>query len=153
MYKKVTNWILALAFVATTGGAVLAVASPATYAAPKAPDCSGNNAFLTLPGWYRGLATLNAAKDGCDIAKPGDGTTGLATFIWTIVLNIIDILLQVVAYLSVFFIIYGGFQYITSAGSSEGLVNGRKTITNALIGLVISILSVAIVNIVAGAIS
>lgn len=148
MYKKITNWILALAFVATSGGALLATSLatvPAAAASKTSADCA--RPILTFPVWYRNLPV----NDDCSLKGPDAG--GLSAYVWTIVLNVIDILLQVVAYLSVFFIIYGGFQYITSAGSSEGTANGRKTITNAIIGLVISILSVAIVNIVAGAIS
>ena len=60
-------------------------------------------------------------------------------------------ILQIVAYIAVAFIIVGGFKYITSAGSPDGMVKARKTITNAVVGLLISIFSVAIVNVISGA--
>jgi hypothetical protein len=43
----------------------------------------------------------------------------------------------------------GGFYYMTSAGSPENAARGLKTIRNAAIGLVISLMSVGIVNLVA----
>jgi hypothetical protein len=47
------------------------------------------------------------------------------------------------------FIMTGGFYYMTSAGSPENAARGLKTIRNAAIGLVISLMSVGIVNLVA----
>jgi len=80
----------------------------------------------------------------------GKPSNGLSNFIWRIVLNVTEIGLQMVGYISVGFILYGGFQFLTSQGSSEGSVKARKTILNAVIGLVISIASIAIVNLILG---
>jgi hypothetical protein len=104
---------------------------------------AANNSFFGFPVWYRGL---NPNEGDCTVqlTKLND--------IWIIVLNIIDILLRAVAYIAAGFIIYGGFKYLTSAGSPDGAVAARKTIINAIIGLVISFASVAIVNLVSGAI-
>lgn len=120
-----------------------------TYAAAN-PGCDDNR-FLTLPPWYRGLTT------GADCEISVDSITGgttqsdkLRIFIQVLALNIVEILLQVVAYVCVAFIIIGGFKYITSAGSADGNSSGRQTIQNALIGLVISIASVGIVNFIGG---
>lgn len=139
--KKTRNWIAALLFVASMGGATFAVATPQTAAA------ACNDTLLTFPAWFKGLTDGN-----CDIISPGKMTGGISSFIWTIVLNVIEFMLQIVGYISVGFVIVGGFKLLTSAGSSDGLVKARKTITNAVIGLVISIFSVAIVNVVAGSI-
>lgn len=115
--------------------------------------------FLTFPAWYNGVNKSEGVQTtpdksssdlpGCSIASPTD-VGGLSVFIWTIALNIVEILLNVVGYASVGFIIYGGIKYIYSAGSPNGMVSARKTIMNAVIGLVLSILSVAIVNTIAG---
>ena len=48
-----------------------------------------------------------------------------------------------------FFIIKGGFNYMLSAGSTDGMAGAKKTITNAVIGLVIVLLSAAIINTIA----
>lgn len=98
---------------------------------------------LTFPTWYRGLQNAD-----CNIESPGSGESAVSDFIWTIVLNVIEIALQLVGYLAVGFIIYGGFKYITGAGSPDKITAGRKIILNAVIGLIISIFSIAIVNLV-----
>lgn len=49
---------------------------------------------------------------------------------------------------AVIMLIYGGFVYITSAGNTESAGKGKTAITNALIGIVIIVLSYIIVQIV-----
>jgi hypothetical protein len=51
----------------------------------------------------------------------------------------------------VFFIVKGGFSYITSSGSPERLEEAKKTIKNALIGLVVIIASGLIVSVFSNA--
>ncbi len=138
MIKNIRNWIAALLFVASAGGATLTVATPQAVFAGA--NCEAS--LLTFPPWYRGLT-----DDKCNIQGPSD----LPTFIWKIALNILEIGLQLVGYISVGFIIKGGFKYMTSSGSPDGISKARATILNAVIGLGISIVSVAIVNLVARA--
>lgn len=142
--NKIKNWFLALLFVSTTGGAMMTMSPVLTQ--PVSAAC-GDRAFLTMPAWWRGLTTGGDCKT---IASP-EAVGGLDVFIWKIVLNVIEMMLHLVGYLAVFFIIFGGFQYITASGNAEGAVKARKTILNAVIGLVISIGSIAIVNVFAGA--
>lgn len=127
-------------------GGLLAVLPAATVQAQTAASTADkcNQGFLTFPAWYRGLTNEN-----CDIKSPAEAG-GLSTFIWTIVLNLVEILLNVVGYAAVGFIIYGGIKYIYSTGSPSGMAGARKTILNAVIGLVLSILSIAVVNTIAG---
>jgi len=139
--KNIRNWLFALLFVATTGGSALTVAVPQTTFA------ACNERLLTLPAWYKGVLDPST----CQVKSPGSDTASLNKFIWTIVLNIIEMILQLVAYITVAFIIVGGYKYMTSAGSADGMVKARKTITNAVVGLILSILSVVIVNVIAGA--
>jgi hypothetical protein len=142
--KKIQSWIFAILFVASTGGATLAIAAPQTASAACAPP-----RLLTFPAWYRGLQRAD-----CSIKSPTEvsSTNGLQIFIWTIVLNVIEIMLQAVGYISVGFIIYGGFKFITGTGSPDTVVKARTTILNAIIGLILSIASIGIVNVIAGAI-
>jgi len=102
---------------------------------------------LTLPAWYNGLA---AKKGGsCTVVSPkdlgGEESTQLSRFIWITALNALQILLQIVAYLAVGFIIYGGFVYLTSAGRPDKITRGREMIQNAVIGLIISFLAIGLV--------
>ncbi len=154
----IRRWIVAGAFIMGLGGSMVALALPpssvqAACSNPTQCDAqdanSCNNSFLTFPAWYRGLPT--ESKNGnCNIKSPTTGKNGegLSKFIWTIVLNIIDIALQLVGYISVGFIIYGGFTYIVWAGASDRIANARKMIINAVAGLVISLFAVAIINLV-----
>jgi hypothetical protein len=107
-----------------------------------------NDSLFGVPAWYRGMQ----ASD-CSIKLPAtDGKPDVKKTIMTIALNIIQAGLVLVAYVAIFFIIKGGFGYITSAGSSDGMASAKKTITNALIGLVIAVFSASIVNAIAGVI-
>jgi len=143
MKRTLLNWLAAVVFATSIGGVAFTVATPqAAFAA----DCEAR--FLTFPTWYKGLT-----DDSCNIKDPASfGNNGLSVFIWKIVLNVIEMMLQLVGYISVSYIIFGGFKYMYSAGSSDGAAKARQTILNAVIGLVISIFSVAIVNVAAGAI-
>jgi len=143
MKKIIRNWIAAIIFTASLGGATLTVAAPQ----PVGAACMDR--LLTFPTWYRGIA--DGTGDKCDIKNPND-VGGLPAFISKIGLNVIEVMLQLVGYIAVGYIIAGGFKYLTSTGSADDIVKARKTILNAVIGLVISIFSVAIVNIVAGAV-
>ena len=109
-----------------------------------AADTTCSAKFLTFPAWYEGLP-----RTGCTIETKDIGEDGIAGFIFRIALNVIEMALQIVAYCAVGFIIYGGFKYLTSAGSADRITAGRKIIQNAVIGLVISIFSVVIVTLIA----
>lgn len=117
-------------------------------------DTSGcPDQIMGITTWYKGLH--KEGKDGnCEIIGPGQEKDGnganLTNFIMKIVLNCIAAALGVVAYVTIFFIIVGGFRYMTSAGSPEGMQKAKKSITNAVIGLVIAILSASIVNAIGG---
>lgn len=136
--KRLQHWIAALLFVTTTGGATLTLAMPQTTHAA----CSDQ--LLTFPAWFKGLTDAD-----CNIKSPTD-VGGLPKFIWHIALNVLEILLQLVGYVAVAFIIIGGFKYMTTTGAPDGMAKARTTIINAVVGLLISIFSIAIVNLVAG---
>lgn len=142
MIQKLRTWVAAIVMVVAFGGTTATMAAPTTAVAA---GC--DTYFLTIPPWYRGLT-----DDQCNIKTPGSTSADLQNFVWTIVLNIIEIMLHLAGYVAIFFIIFGGFKYMTSAGSADGMTKAKGTIMNAVIGLVISIMSIAIVNVVAGAI-
>lgn len=62
--------------------------------------------------------------------------------------NIINLLLFVIGIISVIMIIIGGFRYATSAGDAGQTKSARDTIIYAVVGLVIAVMSFAIVNFV-----
>jgi len=132
----------ALMFAALFTG-VVATSQP-TYAA----GCGGS--FLTFPAWYRGLTNPD-----CSLMSPGTAGSGISlqNYVWVIVLNVIEIALQLVAYLTVFMIIYGGFLFMTNGGESSKIVTARKTIITALIGLGVSSVAIGVTNLIYGLIT
>lgn len=106
---------------------------------------------LGIPKWFRGLVDTN-----CEVIKPEDRVgdngeiveDGLQRFVAILLLNIGDMLLRVIGLVATAFIIIGGFKYIFARGESGKVVAAKKTIVNAIIGLVIAMISMTIVNFV-----
>lgn len=126
-------------------------AAAVTVAPVYADNCPPDN-LLGIPAWYTGLRE-NPDAGNCDIKKIGDGGMSLNTFIVKVALNVIRAGLVIAGYVAVFFIIKGGFLYITAQGEPSNLTSAKQTITNAIIGLIIALLSSAIVGAIAGAIN
>lgn len=70
-----------------------------------------------------------------------------------LIYRIISLLLFVVGGLAVLFVIIGGYQYITAAGNEEQSEKGKKTLVNAIIGVVVIVLAWVIINVVVNTIS
>lgn len=151
--KKTITWIIVTL-------AILASLPVATAAAQQANNnqqqvgvgqCSDKQSFSFFPAWYdNGLC-----KEGKIVAPnslAADTATSFSQWITILALNLVSMLLTAVGYVSLGFIIFGGFKYITSGDNASGTAAARKTITNAVIGLVLSIMSVAIVRFIAGAV-
>ena len=140
------NLLLAGAFIVFVAAPIVTVATPQTAHAAVSSECE--TSLLGIPPWYRGLST----KDGngnCGIVSP-DEVGGLSTFIWKIVLNIIQLALVLAGWIALFFIIYGAFLFITGGGNASQVEKGRKSIFNAVIGLIISMGAIAITNLIFG---
>ena len=130
---------------------VLSIVMLPTQSVSAEGDCTSH--FLGLPAWYDGLA--EKGPDGtCKITSPsGDGE--VKAYVWTIVLNVMGLITGLIGYLAIGFVMWGGIQYMIAQGDPGKVAKGKKTITNAVIGLVISmtasILSGAISGIVSSA--
>ena len=81
-------------------------------------------------------------------AKPG----GVVEEVDSAFVNMTNWILGFISILAVLFVIWGGVMYLTSAGDENRAESGKKTITYALLGLVIAGLAFAIVNIIVGTI-
>lgn len=82
------------------------------------------------------------------------GRCGLAgqTTASGLILGIINLLLGITGLLAVLFVIIGGLRYITAHGNEEQAEGAKKTLLHAVIGLVVVIMSFAIINVIARAI-
>ena len=141
------RFLVSLLIAVSLFGAV--IAPSLGFATPAAAACS-DKAILGITVWYRGLIKEKTDTSGnkyCSVEPDG---SNLTKFITMIILNLLQAAFTIAAYVTVFFIIKGGFAYMTSAGSSDGMANAKKTITNAVIGLVIVLLSAGIINTIAG---
>lgn len=140
MKNFLKNSILALGFMLFIAAPVMAVATPQPV---QAAACGGS--VLGVPPWYRGLSVTEG--DSCVIVSPND-VGGLTNFIWRIVLNGIEMALVLVSWIALFFILYGGFLFLTGGGNASQVEKARKSIFNAVIGLVISLGAIAITNVI-----
>jgi len=146
LFKKVVVMFGFALFVAAPGLTLIAPTN--SFAISTDSSCERPLLGVIKP-WFRGLAGRD--DDGkCQIASPGQDLNGtpleLEGFVWRIALNVIDIALTIVGIIAFLFILYGGFQYLTGGDKPDKVEGARKTIFNAVIGLVISISAVAIIN-------
>jgi ABC-type Fe3+ transport system permease subunit len=92
----------------------------------------------------QGAGAMNKDESGNDITtKTLDQTT----------LDIINTVLFVAGIVATGFLVYGGVQYLTSAGAAEKVKTAKNTIMYAIIGLIVCILAYAIVKFVVERIS
>lgn len=132
--------LFALLFVSPV---IATVAPTPASAATSQADCEAR--LLGIPPWQRGLVQFE--NGDCNIKSPAD-VGGLSQFIWTIVLNVIEMALFVVGFMAVGFIIFGGFQFLTGGSNPGQIEKARKTILNAVIGLAISMAAIGITNLI-----
>lgn len=95
--------------------------------------------FLGIPSWDRGIGDCEDIE-GEEILS-GEKTQVIAA-------NIAAIATHIAVLVAVGFVIYGGFLFALSGGNAEQATNARKTIINAAIGLVITIMARIIAEIV-----
>jgi hypothetical protein len=126
-----------------------------TSTAQAAAECEGR--LLGIPPWYRGLT---GPAPECAIISPTDGglsgnseSEKLLTFITIIALNIIEMIVVITAYVATFFILYGGFLFITGGSNSSSIEKARHSILNAVIGLAIALSAVGILNLIYGVVN
>ncbi len=98
--------------------------------------------FFGLKAWYQYLDT----DKNCNIVNfnvlPSNGQSDLLL----IGVAVIDDLLRIAGLVAIAFVIYGGVQYVASQGSPDQTQKAQATIQNALIGLIICLLAVAMVS-------
>ncbi len=100
-------------------------------------------------------ANIALAQGAIDITtdQPGiigqlsGGQTGLRG----IVLTIVNFFLTFLGLLAVIMVIYGGFLYVSSAGNEENVNKAKKILLYAVVGIVVIIVSFALVNTILGA--
>lgn len=145
--KRIKKVIIAFIFIAFLAAPVFAVATPQTsFAANATTPADCEKSILGIQPWFKGLTSVTGGQ--CGIISPDGTQIDLKGFIWRIVLNVIGMALTVVGYIAFFFIIFGGFQFLTGGSNPGQIEKARKTLFNAVIGLIISLSAVAVVNLI-----
>jgi len=106
--------------------------------------------FFGIPTWYKYMK-LDANCQVVFSSSPNGTAPTPADFFGNFLLiglAIIDILLRIGGLVAVAFVIYGGIRYVTSQGEPDKTAQARGTIINALIGMALCVISVALVSFV-----
>jgi len=108
-----------------------------------ADSCNKSGGFFGLIPWWHYLPASDF--NGCDI-KSFDilSANGLPL----ILLAVVDDLLRIAGIIAVVYILYGAVLYLTSQGSPDQTQKAQSTLINALVGLGIAIVAVAVVSFV-----
>ncbi len=125
MKKTFARFASSLMVIAALGGLMMPLAQPAM--------AQSNNTQQLLP------------QDFLLLRLPLLRSTSDQSF-FQLLANIISFLLLVAGIIAFFYVLYGGFMYLTSGGDQTGAQKGRTMIANALIGIVIIFLSYALVR-------
>jgi hypothetical protein len=141
------------AFVVLTGSLGLTYFTPTPFVSAGTCDTRGDPNFLDFPRWNRGLdCTTTTLSNGKTIihTEIGTGKDGIPTFIWTVVLNVFDILLRVAGILAVVMLIVSGYQYLTSAGVPDKISKAKNGMLRAIVGLALALLASTIIYFIVG---
>lgn len=118
----------------------------AVFLSPTQAAAAGcTDTVLAIPAWYKGM------QDGScrfDPVKNGAQVDVVKTSV-RIGMNVLQAALVIAGYVAVIMLIRGGFMYMLAAGDVGGMTNAKKTITNAVVGLIIAVLAASIVNAIA----
>ena len=97
-------------------------------------------------------AAQGAVQDGLNNSglRSYFGFSGLnsASSLSQLIVGIVNIMLLFAGSIAVIFVIVGGYQYVTSGGNEEQAEKGRKTLVNAIIGIVIIVLAYVVINVI-----
>lgn len=115
--------------------------------------------FLLLTVPFLAFAAGGAVQGGLNqIQGPFGGVGGLAQAtqnltLTQLIVRIINIMLLLAGVVAVLFMVIGGYFYMTAAGNQEQVEKGKNTAVNAIIGLIIIILSFVIINVIVNLVS
>lgn len=83
----------------------------------------------------------------------GGGGLSSSSSLSELIANGIRLFLMFSGAIAIVFVIIGGFMYITSNGNEEQAEKGKNTLINAIIGVVIIIMSYVIINVITNLVS
>lgn len=112
--------------------------------------------MITIP-YLLSLLTPEATEKtgttgGLNSANLGNvqGINARTLDVYLVINELIAYAIILAGFLSIVFMLWGGIQYIVSGGKEDKVKAATGTIRNAIIGLIITILSVSAINLVSG---
>lgn len=131
---------------AASGGSwngALGVCAPATTVPAGFGTCSDfDKTILGIPTWYKYL-------EGEEVSGKCKPKIEASADALPIGLAVLEMGLTLGGLVAVVMVFVGGFKYVLSQGEPDKAAGGRKTVVNAMIGLVIIIVSTRVVSFVA----
>lgn len=122
--------------------------SSSSVGACSVPD----NTLLGIPTWYKYLEGVEVIQpDGSSVCQPSIGIKSgddklPKKDLLLIGAAILEMLIRIAGIAAFFYLIYGGFMYLTSSGNSDSTKKAGSTLLNAAIGLAIAISATTLVN-------
>ncbi len=101
--------------------------------------------LLTIFSALGGVASAQLIQQG-DVPSSIAQATGGEGSIRNLILNIVNFFLLFLGLIAVIMIIYGGITYVTAGGNQEHVEKAKKIIMYAIIGIVIVLISFALVR-------
>ncbi len=103
------------------------------------------SAVLTEPAFAAGLI------DSSDNISAISDATGGESSIKALVQTLLNFFLSFLGFVATVMVIYGGILYVVSAGNDENVGKAKKILLYAVVGIVIILLSFALINTILGA--
>ncbi|HEX5798265.1 MAG TPA: hypothetical protein VFX79_02820 [Candidatus Saccharimonadales bacterium] len=104
-----------------------------------ASNCGGD--FFGLPAWHKYIKT----EQGVSQCVPQ--INSLNDF-WLIGLAVIELLVRMALYIGIAFVVYAGIKYSESRGNVDKATSAKNTLIDAITGVIIAMVAVAILSFV-----
>jgi FMN-dependent NADH-azoreductase len=105
--------------------------------------------FLVMPFLAYAQSTVSNGLQTSGLQSIfGTGGLNSSQSLSDLIANVIRVLLIFAGVIAIVFVIIGGYQYIVSGGNEETAEKGKKTLINAIIGIVVIVLAYAIINVI-----
>lgn len=99
------------------------------------------------------IAFAGSLIDPSDNPELISGATGGTGDLKGIVKTILNFFLGFLGFVATIMVIYGGVLYVTSAGNDENVAKAKKILMYAIVGILIILVSFALINTILGAAS
>ena len=104
--------------------------------------CQPGQSFIGLPTWYKFLPGERSTDDPLDCQPLLNSLSD----IWLVVLAVVELMIRIAALAAIIYVIYGGFKFMLARGNPEEITKARMSVINAIVGLIIAVVAVAVVN-------